>query len=101
MQHDRYEMICLKLAAITDQVRLALKEADPDVLTSLAEDHKAVMNALQEAGIRRDEQPLELVQALCCQANDVISEIRQRQMDVSTQIRRLAEGKKMVQAYIT
>lgn len=100
MQHDRYEMICVKLAAITDQVRLALKEADPDELTSLAEDHKTVMKELQEAGISKDKQPLELVQALSRQVNDVISEIRQRQMDVSTQIRQLAEGKKMVHAYI-
>ena len=80
MQHNRHEILYLKLAAVTDQVRLALEEADPDVLTSLAEDHQAVMNALQEAGISRDRQLLEQVQALSGQVREVISEIRQRQM---------------------
>jgi hypothetical protein len=87
-------MLYLKLAAVTDQVRLALKEADPDKLMSLAEDHQTVMKELQDAGISRDRQLLEQIQALSSQVCDVISEIRQRQLGVSTQIRQLADGKK-------
>jgi hypothetical protein len=93
-------MLYLKLAAVTDQVRLALQEADPDVLSSLAEDHQAVMKELQEAGICRDRQLLEQVQALSHQVFDVISEIRQRQLGVSAQIRQLADGNKMIHAYV-
>lgn len=100
MQHNRHEMLYLKLAAITDQVRMALKEADPDVLTSLAEDHQNVMKELQEAGASSDTQIVKQIQMLSRQVFDVLSEIRQRQLDVSTQIRQLADGKKMVHAYI-
>ena len=100
MQHNPHEMLYLKLAAVTDQVRLALKEADPDMLTSLAEDHQTVMKELQEAGISRDGQLLEQVQVLSRQVCDVISEIRQRQLGVSTRIRQLSDGKKMIHAYV-
>ena len=100
MQHNIHEMLYLKLAAVTDQVRMALKEADPDVLVSLAEDHRNVMKELQEAGVSSDTQLVKQIQMLGSQVFDVLSEIRQRQLDVSTQIRQLADGKKMVHAYI-
>ena len=100
MQHNRHEMLYLKLAAITDQVRMALKEADPDVLTSLAEDHQNVMKELQEAGASSDTQIVKQIQMVSRQVFDVMSEIRQRQLSVSTQIRQLADGKKMVHAYV-
>ena len=100
MQHNIHEMLYLKLAAVTDQVRMALKEADPDVLASLAEDHQNVMKELQEAGVSSDTQLVKQIQMLGSQVFDVLSEIRQRQLDVSTQIRQLADGKKMVHAYI-
>ena len=100
MQHNRHEMLYLKLAAITDQVRMALKEADPDVLTSLAEDHQNVMKELQEAGASSDTQIVKQIQMVSRQVFDVMSEIRQRQLGVSTQIRQLADGKKMVHAYV-
>ena len=93
-------MLYLKLAAITDQVRMALKEADPDVLTSLAEDHQNVMKELQEAGASSDTQIVKQIQMVSRQVFDVMSEIRQRQLGVSTQIRQLADGKKMVHAYV-
>jgi predicted nucleic acid-binding Zn-ribbon protein len=93
-------MLYLKLAAITDQVRMALEEADPDVLTSLAEDHQNAMEELQEAGASSDTQLVKQIQMLSRQVFDVMSEIRQRQLGVSTQIRQLADGKKMVHAYI-
>lgn len=100
MQHNQHEILYLRLAAVTHQVRLALKEADPDVLMSLAVDHQAVMKELQDAGVGRDEQLLEQVQALSRQVCDTISELRQRRQNVSTQIRQLADGKKMIHAYV-
>ncbi len=100
MQHNRHEMLYLKLATVTDQVRMALKEADPDVLMSLAEDHQNVMKEIQEAGASSDTQLVKQIQMLSRQVFDVMSEIRQRQLGVSTQIRQLADGKKMVHAYI-
>ncbi|MBI5590623.1 MAG: hypothetical protein HY881_09090 [Deltaproteobacteria bacterium] len=100
MQPDQHESLYLKLAAITDQVRQALKEADPDKLASLAADHQTIMNALKTAGVCMDRQLLGQVQALNHQVFDVISEIRQRQADVSNQIQQLAGRKKMILAYV-
>jgi len=85
---------------VTDQVRLALEASDPDVLMSLAEDHHAIMKELQDAGITCDRQLLKQIQVLSRQVLDLMSEIRQRQIGVSTQIRQLADGKKMVRAYV-
>ncbi len=93
-------MLYQRLGAVTDRAKLALKEMDPDVLMSLAEDHQIVMKELQEAGISRDRQLLEQVQALSSQVRDVISEIRQQQLGISAQIRQLADGKKMIHAYV-
>jgi hypothetical protein len=97
---DPHEMLYRKLAEIADRVSFALKEADPDVLMLLAEAQDTVEKDLQQAGISTDSLLLGRVQALNRQVLDVISEIRQRQLGVSTQIRQLADGKKLVHAYV-
>jgi hypothetical protein len=99
LQHNQHELLFLKLSALTDRVSLALNDADPDTLTSLAEDHQNLMKELQNAGTCMDMRLLEQVQALSRQVSEVIPEIRRRQLDVSARIRQLADGKKMIHAY--
>ena len=100
MQHNRHEMLYQRLAAVTGRVKLALKETDPDVLRLLAEDHENIMKELQEAGPCGDRNLLDRVQALCRQAVDVITEIQLCQHEVSTQIKQITDGKKMIHAYV-
>ncbi len=100
MQHNCHEMLFQRLAAVTDRVKLALKEADPDVLRPLAEENENIMKELQEAGPCGDRNLLDRVQALCRQVLDVIMEIQHCQHEVSTQIKQVADGKKMIHAYV-
>ena len=78
---------------------MALKDADPDVLVSLADEHRTVMNELLDIGACNNTKLIEQIQSLHHQIQEVIAEIRQRQMDVLAQIRQVSDGKKMVHAY--
>jgi hypothetical protein len=100
LPHKRHEKIYLKLSAVTEQVRLALKEADPDVLMGLAQAHEAVAKDLLEVGNSSDPALLDQVRALSCQVSDVISEMHQCQQGISAQIKQISDGKKLVTAYV-
>lgn len=78
---------------------MALKDADPDELMSLAEEHHAVMSELLDIGACDDMKLFEQIQILHHQVKEVIAEIRNRQTDVLTQIQQMSDGKKMVHAY--
>ncbi len=90
-----------KLAEITDRVSLALKEADPDELMLLAEEQDTVVKDLQQAGICTDSRLLGRIQALSRQVSDVITEIQQWQHEVSTRIKQISDGRKLIHAYVT
>ncbi len=93
-------MLYRKLAEFTDRVRFALKETDPDVLMLLAAEQDTLVRDLQQAGVSADSRLLGQVQALSRQVSDVITEIQQRQHDISIRIKQVADGKKLVQAYV-
>ena len=93
-------MLYQRLAEITDRVRFALKETDPDALALLAEEHETIFKELQQAGSSPDERLLGMLQALGRQVSDVIMEIQQRQHEISVRIKEVADGKKMVHAYV-
>jgi hypothetical protein len=101
LQPDHHEMLYLKLADNADNVLLALKEADPDVLARLAEEHEVLVQDLHKTGILTDSHFLGRIQALNRQISEVISEIRQSQHEISSQIKQVADGKKLFHAYVT
>jgi hypothetical protein len=98
---DPHEVFYQKLAALTGRVSIALKEMDPDVLMFLADEQDMVVQEIQNAGAVADDRLLERVQALSGQVSDVITEIQQRQQDISIRIKRFADGRKLVHAYVT
>ena len=100
MQLDHHEMLYRDLAEIMDRTRLALKETEPEVLMLLAEGQNTVARELQKAAISPDSLLLGRIQALSRQVSDVIAEIQQCQYEVSTQIRLVADGRKLVHAYV-
>lgn len=99
MPHNPHEALYLRLAEITDRVRMALKDADPDELIFLAEEHRAAMKELLDIGTCNDMKLMEQIRLLHHQVQEVITEMRQRQMDVLAQIRQVSNSKKMVHAY--
>jgi ABC-type Fe3+-hydroxamate transport system substrate-binding protein len=100
LKPDPHETLYMKLAELTDRVSGALKETDPDVLMLLAAEQDTVVKDLQQAGISADSRFLGQVQALSCKVSEVITEIQQRQHDISIRIKQVADGKKLVQAYV-
>jgi len=98
---DPHESLYRKLAEITDRVSLALKEADPDELMLLAEKQDTVVRELRQAGISADIRLLGRVQALSRQISDVIMEIQQCRHEVSTRIKQISDGRKLIHAYVT
>ncbi len=100
MQHNRHEILYQRLAEVSDQVKLALNEADPDVLKHLTEENENIMKALREAGPCGDRNLLDMVQTLCRQVSDVITGIQRRQHEVSIQIKQITDGIKMIHAYV-
>jgi hypothetical protein len=97
---DPHEMLYRKLAEITDRVSLALKETDLDVLMLLAVEQDTVVRDLQQAGVSADSRLLGRIQALSRQVSDVMTEIQQCQQDISIRIKQVADGKKLVHAYV-
>ena len=100
MPLDSHEMLYRKLADIADRVRFALKETDPDELALLAEEHETIVKELQQAGISPDERLLGMLQALGRQVSEVITEIQQCQHEISIRIKEVADGRKMIHAYV-
>jgi hypothetical protein len=97
---DHHEMLYRDLEEIMDRTRLALKETDPDVLMLLAGEQNTVVRDLQKACISADSRLLGRIQALSRQVSDVIAEIQQCHYEISTQIRLVADGRKLVHAYV-
>jgi hypothetical protein len=93
-------MLYRKLAEITDRVSLALKETDLDVLMLLAAEQDTVVRDLQQAGVSADSRLLDRIQALSRQVSDVMTEIQKCQQDISIRIKQVADGKKLVHAYV-
>ncbi len=93
-------MLYRKLAEITDRVSFALKETDPDVLMLMAAEQDTLIKDLQQAGVSTDSHLLGRIQALSRQVSDVITEIQQCQQDISTRIKEVADGRKLVHAYV-
>ena len=93
-------MLYRKLAEITDRVSLALKETDLDVLMILAAEQDTVVRDLQQVGVRADSRLLGRIQALSRQVSDVMTEIQQCQQDISIRIKQVADGKKLIHAYV-
>jgi len=98
---DPHELLYRKLAEITDRVSLALKEADPDELMLLAEKQDTVVRELRQAGFCTDSSLLVRVLALSRQISDVIMEIQQCRHEVSTRIKQISDGRKLIHAYVT
>jgi hypothetical protein len=101
LQPDHHEVIYQKLTDNADRVRLALKEADPDVLTHFAEEHDGLVRDLQQAGICTESSLKGRIQALNRQISEVISEIQQSQHEISSRIKQVSDGKKLFHAYVT
>ena len=93
-------MLYRKLAEFTDRVRFALKETDPDVLMLLAAEQDTFVREIRKAGVSSDSRLLARIQALSRQVSDVMTEIQQCQHDINIRIKQVADGKKLVQAYI-
>lgn len=100
MPLDPQETLYRKLAEITDRVSFALKETDPDILMLLTAEQDTVVKELQQAGVSTDSCFQIRIQALNRQVSDVITEIQHRQQDISTRIKQVADGKKLVHAYV-
>jgi hypothetical protein len=98
---DHHEVLYQKLSEITDQVRFALKEADPDELMLLVEKQDTVARDLSQAGICTDSRLLDRILALNLQVSDVIKEIQKCQHDLSTRIKQVSDGRKLIHAYVT
>jgi hypothetical protein len=97
---DHQEMLYLKLAEIMDRTRVALKETDPGLLMLLAGEQNEVVMDLQKAGIKADRRHLSRVKALCRQVSDAATEMQQCRHEVSTRIKEVSDGKKLVHAYV-
>jgi len=97
---DPHETLYRKLAEITDRVSFALTEADPDELMLLAEKQDIILRELRQAGICKDSRLLVRVLALSRQVSDVMTEIQLCRHEVSTRIRQISDGKKLIHAYV-
>lgn len=99
MQPDFHEILYQKLADVTDRVKLSLKDADPDILMLLAAEHSEIMENIHKAGLSKDSQIIDMVMCLRDQVADVITEIRLCKLEVSGEIKKISDGKKLVHAY--
>jgi hypothetical protein len=97
---DPHEMLYRKLSEFTDRVSVALKETDPDALMRMAAEQDTIVRGLRNAGVCADSHLLERIQALSRQVSDVMTEIQQRQHDIKIRIKQVADGNKLVHAYV-
>lgn len=98
---DHHEMLYLKLEGIMNRLRKVLAEdPEPDLLNNMAEEHQTLLKEIQRAGISSDLRMLERVKALNIQASEMINEIQYLRQKISVRIKKAADGKKLVKAYI-
>ncbi len=99
LQPDCHAVLYLKLAEVTNRVQLSLREADPDMLMSLAEEQAEILEDILKAGLSQDSQIIDIVSCLRDQVADVITEIGLCKLDVSEEIKKISDGKKLIHAY--
>ncbi|GEM_PF-3180157 len=99
MPPENHEIIYGQLASVTERIALALKNVEPDELMALAEEHLQIMNALHEAGVCPDIRQLDQIQMLNSRISRLMADIRRCQHDISTRMKEIADGKKIMHAY--
>ncbi|MGD9976034.1 MAG: hypothetical protein AB7S77_23490 [Desulfatirhabdiaceae bacterium] len=99
MPPENHEIIYGQLASVTERIALALQNMEPDELMALAEDHQHIMNALHEAGTCTDVRLLDQIQMLNSRISQLMADIRHCQHDISTRMKEIADGKKIMHAY--
>lgn len=99
---EEFEHLFRKLEKMMDRVRLALQEdTDPETFKILAEEHEEILRELQLSGTGNNYGLLKRFEMLKSQIAEMMIEIQGYQKELSTRIRKMANGKKMVRAYKT
>jgi len=99
LQCETHEVLCRRLLAITAETRLALEEANPETLGSLAREQRAVMEELGRMGVSPDAALLDLVKEVRVQIQAVLSEIRDRRRAVGEELELQVGKRKQITAY--
>lgn len=99
MPSEPHTVLYHQLQDITARVKTAVVNSDLDTLPELAQAHKDIMTALQEAGSSNDPGLLGLVTEIRDQIQEAMIGIRARQDEIGEQLKASGTKRKLNKAY--
>ena len=99
MQPETYKTLYMSLININARVKAALGEDDAQTFMQLAEEHRNIMNKLDQKGLSQDTELLDLVEEARKQVYEVAAEIGKHLDELSRQLVMFEKKKKVSAAY--
>ena len=99
MQPETYKTLYMNLLNINARVKAALGEDDAQTFMQLAEEHRNIMNKLDQKGLSQDTELLDLVEEARKQVNEVAAEIGKHLDELSRQLVMFEKKKRVSAAY--
>jgi hypothetical protein len=99
LQPETYKTLFMSLLNINARVKTALDEDDAQTFMQLAEEHRNVMDKLDQKGLNQDTELLDLVEEAREQVNEVAAEIGKHLDELSRQLVMFEKKKRASAAY--
>jgi len=99
LQPETYKTLYTHLLNLNARVKAALGQDDAQTFMELAEEHRNVMNKLEQKGLSQDTELLDLVEKARAQVNEVAAEIGKYLDELSQQLVMFEKKKKASAAY--
>ena len=99
MQSELHESLFNRLRDITARVKAALCDGDTEALERLALEHKTVMDKLNQAGLSKNADLIDLVKEVSDEVRETIAEIGKRRDEIGRELVTLGKRKKVAYAY--
>ncbi|OPL15673.1 MAG: hypothetical protein AVO38_09850 [delta proteobacterium ML8_D] len=99
LQPETYKTLYTRLLSLNARVKAALGEDDAQTFMQLAEEHRNIMNKLEQKGLSQDTDLLDLVKKVREQVNEVAAEIGKYLDELSQQLVMFEKKKKASAAY--
>ena len=94
-----HEMLYKSLRDIIIMLKKAIGEHDIKTVVRLTKEHESIMNDLKQAGLSNDPQMLSMIKKIKEEIDEFIVEIERKRDETGRELKRIGNGKKLVDAY--